>query len=221
MLLNASLIGYFTEIGAENKIIGVSSPEYIFSDKIHQFIKDGKIQNIGNEQKYDVEKKTLQNKISEKKWEVSGNIKADITELKTSIGKISGTLGNNPDKAHIIAEDVIDCINQIADLVESEKIVKSATLLNLARTVTYLKNNTKLEKISAGAGVQELVEVGLGSSDFKECQVTIDKASLTLGVNQRHSNSQVNIQNTNATQNNIEINKEIVLKTLQSFDDEY
>ena len=56
MLLNASLIGYFTEIGAENKIIGVSSPEYIFSDKIHQFIKDGKIQNIGNEQKYDVEK---------------------------------------------------------------------------------------------------------------------------------------------------------------------
>src|SRR5574344_1831549 len=90
--------------------------------------------------KYDVEKKTLQNKISEKKWEVSGNIKADITELKASIGKISGTLGNNPDKAHIIAEDVIDCINQIAGLVEGEKIVKSATLLNLARTVTYLKN---------------------------------------------------------------------------------
>jgi len=56
MLLNASLIGYFTELNAENKIIGVSSPEYIFSDKIHQFIKDGKIQNIGNEQKYDVEK---------------------------------------------------------------------------------------------------------------------------------------------------------------------
>ena len=104
--------------------------------------------------KYDVEKKTLQNKISEKKWEVSGSIKADITELKTSIGKISGTLGNNPDKAHIIAEDVINCINQIADLVEGEKIVKSATLLNLARTVNYLKNNTKLEKVSAGAGIQ-------------------------------------------------------------------
>ena len=157
--------------------------------------------------KYDVEKKTLQNKISEKKWEVSGKIKADITELKTSIGKISGTLGNNPDKAHIIAEDVIDCINQIADLVEGEKIVKSATLLNLARTVNYLKNNTKLEKVSAGAGIQELVEVGLGSDDFKQCQDAIDKASITLGVNQRHSNSKVNIQNTNAAQtsNNIDI----------------
>jgi iron complex transport system substrate-binding protein len=34
----------------QEKIIGVSSPEYIYSDKIHQLIKENKIQNIGNEQ---------------------------------------------------------------------------------------------------------------------------------------------------------------------------
>lgn len=56
MLLNASLVGYITELDVEEKIIGVSSPEYIFSEKIHQLIKENKIQNIGNEQKYDVEK---------------------------------------------------------------------------------------------------------------------------------------------------------------------
>ncbi|MBN8622940.1 MAG: ABC transporter substrate-binding protein [Flavobacteriales bacterium] len=56
MLLNASLVGYFTELGLEGKIIGISSPEYVFSEKVHQLIDDGKIQNIGNEQKYDVEK---------------------------------------------------------------------------------------------------------------------------------------------------------------------
>lgn len=56
ILLNASLIGYITELGAEDRIIGVSSPEYIYSDKIHQLINSNKIQNIGNEQKYDVEK---------------------------------------------------------------------------------------------------------------------------------------------------------------------
>jgi len=56
MLLNASLVGYITELGAEEKIIGVASPEYIFSDEIHQLINENKIQNIGNEQKYDVEK---------------------------------------------------------------------------------------------------------------------------------------------------------------------
>lgn len=56
MLLNASLVGYITELGAEDKIIGVSSPQYIYSDKIHQLLKSNKIQNIGNEQKYDIEK---------------------------------------------------------------------------------------------------------------------------------------------------------------------
>lgn len=56
VLLNASLVGYFNELQAEDKIIGVSSPEYIFSQKIHQLIDSGKVENVGNEQKYDVEK---------------------------------------------------------------------------------------------------------------------------------------------------------------------
>ncbi|MEN4760974.1 ABC transporter substrate-binding protein [Chryseobacterium sp. C39-AII1] len=56
ILLNASLAGYFSELNAENMIIGVSSPEYIYSDKIQSLVKEGKIQNIGSDQKYDVEK---------------------------------------------------------------------------------------------------------------------------------------------------------------------
>lgn len=56
MLLNASLVGYFTELDLENRIIGISSPEYVYSKEIHELISNGKIQNIGNEQKYDVEK---------------------------------------------------------------------------------------------------------------------------------------------------------------------
>lgn len=56
MLLNASLVGYFTELSSEEKITGISSPEYVFSEKIHHYISDKMIENIGNEQKYDVEK---------------------------------------------------------------------------------------------------------------------------------------------------------------------
>ena len=56
MLLNSSLIGFFSELNLENKITGVSNPEYIFSEKIHQLINENKILNIGNEQKYDIEK---------------------------------------------------------------------------------------------------------------------------------------------------------------------
>ncbi|WP_265429361.1 ABC transporter substrate-binding protein [Chryseobacterium sp. YIM B08800] len=56
ILLNASLMGFVSELEAENLVIGIASPEYIYSEKIDQLLKSGKIQNVGNEQKYDVEK---------------------------------------------------------------------------------------------------------------------------------------------------------------------
>ena len=160
--------------------------------------------------KYDVEKKTLQNKISEKKWEVSGNIKADISDLKKSIGKISGTLGKHPDKFNIIAEDVINCINEISILVDGTKAVNSATLLNLARTIEYLNKNQKLEKINVGDGVQNFEPVALGSLDYKNAQEAIDKASITLGINPRHANTNIKVDNNNLQQNEAIMNIQIV-----------
>ncbi len=56
ILLNASMAGYISELQTENLVVGVTSPEYIYSDKIQKLLKQGKIQNVGNEQKYDVEK---------------------------------------------------------------------------------------------------------------------------------------------------------------------
>ena len=56
ILLNSSLLGYLEALNSENKIIGVSSPEYIFSQKVKDLIKTGKIKDVGNEQKYDIEK---------------------------------------------------------------------------------------------------------------------------------------------------------------------
>ncbi|WP_228453588.1 ABC transporter substrate-binding protein [Chryseobacterium aquaeductus] len=56
ILLNASLLGYISEIDAENTIIGVASPEYIYSQKLNDMIAQGKIHNVGTDQKYDVEK---------------------------------------------------------------------------------------------------------------------------------------------------------------------
>ena len=156
--------------------------------------------------KYNIDKKkTLQNKISENKWEVSGNIKSTISDLKESIGKVSGTLGNNPDKFHIIAEDVINCINEISILVDGTKAVSSATLLNLARTIEYLKTNTKMEKINVGDGVQNFEPVALGSLDYKNAQDTIDKASITLGINPRHANTNIKVDNNNLQQTNLSI----------------
>lgn len=53
-------------------------------------------------------------------------------------------------------------------------------------------------------GVAEKLEnhKNLDMMGHKNAQDLIDKASVTIGVNQRHANSQVSINNTNAQQNN-------------------
>lgn len=56
VLLNASLVGYFAELGQESKIAGISSPEYIYSEKVLNQIMSGTTANVGNEQKYNIEK---------------------------------------------------------------------------------------------------------------------------------------------------------------------
>lgn len=56
ILLNASMAGYVSELDARNLIAGVTSPEYIYDGQIQSMLKAGTIQNVGNDQKYDVEK---------------------------------------------------------------------------------------------------------------------------------------------------------------------
>jgi len=85
-------------------------------------------------------------------------------------------------------------------------LVINASQLNLVRVSEHLSNNKKLEKIGLGGGIQGFKEVGLGSSDFKECQDAIDRASITLGVNKRHANTI--ISNTNAQQTDVIVAKE-------------
>lgn len=85
--------------------------------------------------------------------------------------------------------------------VYNKGLVTNASQLNLIRTTQYLANNKKLEKINVGDGIQQFEEVALGADDFKQCQDAIDKASITLKVNERHApKSDVNL--VNAQQNN-------------------
>lgn len=56
IFLNSSLLGYVEALNLEEKIVGVSSPEYIFSAKIKNLLNKGLLKDVGNEQKYDIEK---------------------------------------------------------------------------------------------------------------------------------------------------------------------
>lgn len=56
IFLNASLVGFASELSLEDQIVGISSPEYIYSEKVLNKIQSGAIADVGNEQKYNLEK---------------------------------------------------------------------------------------------------------------------------------------------------------------------
>lgn len=88
-----------------------------------------------------------------------------------------------------------------------KQIVFNASEKLLVKATKMIEKNQTVDKLNIGAGIQQIEPRELDSSDLKNLADTIDKASITLGVNQRHSNSQININNENnqATQNNIAI----------------
>jgi len=109
----------------------------------------------------------------------------------------------------------------VEERVKASNFIYDLTNLNLGQLGKHLTSNKKLEKINVGDGVQNFEEVGLGTSDYKNAQETIDKASITLGVNQRHANQQINVSTQNNMNQVTEVTKENVKETLIEFENEY
>lgn len=74
-------------------------------------------------------------------------------------------------------------------------LIFNATQKNLAKITEMLNKNTKFEKVGVGDGVQNFEPVELNANDYKALQDAIDKASLTLGVNQRAVSTTINNAN--------------------------
>ena len=93
-------------------------------------------------------------------------------------------------------------MNTANDILRRQNLVFNASEKLIKRTRELVDSNKTVEKVNIGDGTQAFQERELNASDLKNLADTVDKASLTLGVNQRHSNSQVTVNNTNAQQNN-------------------
>jgi len=127
-------------------------------------------------------------------------------KYNTSIGTVNNlTKSITPQNEHLVNAQIsilsaksilpVEHLNAILNTAQEEvynkSLITNATQLNLVRTMQYLSGNKKLEKINVGDGIQQFEEVGLGADDFKQCQDTIDKASLTLGINKRHATTNI------------------------------
>ena len=141
----------------------------------------------------EISKAQISKKSKIEKWE-KGNEKKQLISQAVEVAEQKETLNETALQVH----------NELVDeQLRRRNLVFNASEKLLVKATEMIKKGQTVDKINVGVGIQQIEPRELDSSDLKNLADTIDKASITLGVNQRHSNSQVNIQNTNATQNNI------------------
>ena len=119
---------------------------------------------------------------------------------------IKGSVEVSEQKANLLDEDVR--IVEIADNIIRETLRRKGLIFNaveraIKKMDKVIEHGKVEEKVNVGDGIQRFEERKLNTTDIKNALDGYDKASITLGVNERFSNSQVNINNTNAQQTNI------------------
>jgi len=109
--------------------------------------------------KHGIEEKTLNNKIYEKKWIVSGNAKS----IMTGLSEVSGSLGQMEIEEPEILEAVYDRIRTESefDLVAGRLVTK--TMKKLEKLVD---EGIKSEKLNVGGGMQAFETVEMMGGDY-------------------------------------------------------
>lgn len=98
-------------------------------------------------------------------------------------------------QSSLTATEMTAIMTAAKDEAYNRGLIFNATQKNLAKITQMLDKNTKYEKVGVGDGVQNFEPVELNANDYKALQDAIDKASLTLGVNQRTSSTTINNAN--------------------------
>ena len=121
---------------------------------------------------------------------------------------IKGSVKVNEQKSNIIEQDVR--LLEIADTIINDEsrrrgLIFNATEKLLKKASQMIDKNSVVDKINVGDGVQNFEPRELNTSDFKNLIDTIDKASITLGINPRHANTNIKVDNNNLQQTNLTI----------------
>lgn len=151
-----------------------------------------------------------ENWIKSKNQQLKNDIKAIDIEKSTLDAKINTTV----EKLAKLSDFEITILDQqIQDETGNKSLIFSTTNLAIIRANQILTSNKKTILVKEqyyedGKLIKTEMaekEVPLTISDIKESVELADKASLTLGVNQRHANSNINLQNNNQIVSEIKI----------------
>ena len=100
--------------------------------------------------KYKIAKKTLQNKISECKWEITGTLKSDINEFKEVMGKVTQNAHDNPETADILTEKIITILEDNS-LMQNNRRIAQALQGIMSQEIRNKKVNVSNIKSMTGA----------------------------------------------------------------------
>lgn len=151
-------------------------------------------------EKTTIARNTISQRAKREQWEHGKN--ADYIEAKELIATKKGT---EKEQAVLILDEIADENIRRKNLVygASEKIVQATSkMLDKGKKQVVVKVK-EYSKESGSSESLDVIDQELDPQDLKNLSDTVDKASLTLGVNPRHA-PKIELNNTNAQQNNTE-----------------
>ena len=124
---------------------------------------------------YNIEKKTIQNRISSQKWEVTGNINSDINEFKDSLGKITEYVSQNDE---IKNNEIILRVNTILE--DNELTINNRKILKAfqGKIIAGLKNGAYDKPNDIKAGTSALRDIESIANPTNKSETVINNANL-------------------------------------------
>lgn len=169
-----------------------------------------------------INKTSISKKAKQEEWKKSKNqqLKHEIIEIDKEKSTLDAKINTTVEKLSKLSDFEITMLDEmIQDETGVKSLLFSTANLSLIRKNQLLTKNSKqvveFETIYSDEGkpiskTPVVINIELSPTDLKTIDEGIDKNAVSLEIAPRHSNSQVNIQNTNAVQTVTKIEREFI-----------
>ena len=169
-----------------------------------------------------INKTSISKKAKQEEWQKSKNqqLKHEIIEIDKEKSTLDAKINTTVEKLSKLSDFEITILDEmIQDETGVKSLLFSTANLSLIRKNQLLTKNSKqvveFETIYSDEGkpiskAPVVIDIELSPTDLKTIDEGIDKNAVSLEIAPRHSNSQVNIQNTNAVQTVTKIEREFI-----------
>lgn len=163
-----------------------------------------------------INKTSISKQAKKENWEKAKiqQLKADIKAIDKEKSTLDVKINTTVEKLSKLSDFEITILEeQIQDETGIKSLVFSTANLAMIRANQMLTKNTKtimskVDYFEDGKKIKsdyEEKEIPLSMTDYKDSMELTDKASITLGINPRHANTNIKVDNNNLQQTNLTI----------------